>query len=331
MKIGSDQNLMCECFNRATALAPAENVIVITTSDLTDMCRRELRDLPEQNIISEPARRDTAAAVGLAAVQVAARDPDGVMVVLPADQLIRPVEKFARVLKAAAQVADERRCIVTTGIVPRGPATGYGYIQRGEPIGEYNGVKAFEQITFKEKPDQETAQEYVRRGDHYWNSGIFTWRADVILEAFKKHAPDHAQKLERIRKAIGGADEQQVLEQAYGELQKISVDYAIMENVTDVVTVEADFNWDDVGSWTAVADHMDKDAEGNAVEGEFAGLDSRNNVVLGRPGRLVAAVGMSDMVVVDDGDVIFICPRDRDQEVKTLVQELRERGQENKL
>ena len=333
MKIDSDENLMRECLHRALALTPAERVIIITTAELEALCREQLPEVPAANVIAEPQGRDTAAAVGLAAVHVRARDPGGVMVVLPADHLIRPVDRFAGVLGAAAQIATERRCIVTTGIVPRSPATAYGYIQRGEALGTFDGAEAYRQVRFREKPDRATAEQYIAGGDHYWNSGIFTWRADVILDAFAAHAPELRAQLDEIAAAIGTGteNERRVLAAVYGRLKKISVDYAIMEHVRDVVVVEADFEWDDVGSWTAVGAHLPRDAAGNAVDGEFIGIDCEDLVVLSRGERTIAAVGLRGLVIVDDGDVVFICPKEKDQDVKRLVAELKARGRDDLL
>jgi mannose-1-phosphate guanylyltransferase len=171
----------------------------------------------------------------------------------------------------------------------------------------------------------------VEQGDHYWNSGIFTWRADTILEAFKKYAPDHDRLLGEIAAAIGTPQEKEIVERAYGHMPRISVDYAIMEHVEDVVTVEADFHWDDVGSWSAVGPHLPKDDNGNAVDGKFVGLDSENNVVLSHTGRVITTVGVEDMVIVDDGDVVFVCPKGRDQDVKKMVEYLRDHNMEHLL
>lgn len=330
MKVGREESLLDGAYARARALA-GENVIVVATSTLGEVVKGDLPDLPEEKLVLEPEGRDTAACVGLAAVHVAKTSPDDVVVMIPADQLIEPVEKFVRVAKTACEVAARERCLVSIGIVPRYPATGYGYVHRGEPVAGELDAPAYAVSAFREKPDEATAKKYVESGEYYWNSGIFAWRADAILEEIAKHLPEHHSRLAEIARAVGTPDEDEVLGKLYPEIPKISIDYGVMEKAGKVAVVEADFDWDDVGSWTAFASHIERDEAGNDVQGELVGIDARDNVVIAPKGKLVAAIGVEDMVIVDTPDVLLVCPRSRDQDVKKMVARLKEMGREELL
>ena len=330
MKVASNESLLDATFARAKALAD-ENVLVVATSGLAGVIREDLPGLRDEELVLEPEGRDTAACIGLAAVHVARRDPDGVMVVMPADHLIRPPEAFLAAARTAAEVAGRERCLVTIGIVPRSPATGYGYIHRGERIEGDLDRGAYRVAEFREKPDEATAKRYVDSGEYYWNSGIFAWRADVILEEMAKHLPEHHERLTEIAGSIGTAGEEEVCARAYSQMEKISIDYGVMEKAERVAVVEAGFDWDDVGSWTAFAEHIERDANGNDIEGDFVGIDTRDCVVIAPGGKTVAAIGVAGLVIVETPDVLLVCPRDRDQDVKKIVAKLKEMGREELL
>ena len=331
MRIGSEDSLLVGSHKRAKALAGQEGVLFVATELLGGVIRGEIPRLPEGSLVLEPEGRDTAACIGLAAVHVLHRDPDGVMIVMPADHLISPVEAFVAVAKAAAEVAERERSLVTIGIVPRGPATAYGYVHRGASLDLDVGRPAYEVSEFREKPDEATAREYVDSGEYYWNSGIFAWRADVILKEIETHLPEHHRLLSEIAAKIGTPEEAEVARRVYHDIPKISIDYGVMERAGKVAVVEADFSWDDVGSWTAYAAHLKRDADGNDVEGEFIGIDCRDCIVVSPPGKPVAAVGIEGLVVIDTPDALFICPRSRDQDVKKIVAKLKEAGREELL
>jgi len=331
MKVGRDESLLDGTYARARALA-GENVLVVGTAKLGGVIREDLPDLPEDKLVLEPEGRDTAACVGLAAVHVAKCSPDDVIVMMPADQIIEPADAFVRVAKTAAAVASQEKCLVSIGIVPRFPATGYGYVHRGEPVQASNGsafaAKAFRVRAFREKPGDETAKRYVDSGEYYWNAGIFAWTAGAILKEIESHLPEHHAKLSEIAAALGTPDEGQVADKVYPTIPRISIDYGVMEKAKSVAVVEADFDWDDVGSWTAFADHVERDADNNAVEGDFVGIDTRECVVIGHGGekKLVAAVGVEDLIIVDTPDALLVMPRSRDQDVKKVVAKLKELG-----
>ncbi len=330
MKVGSEVSLLDGTFARARALA-GDNVLVVATSGLADVIRKDLPGLRDEELVLEPEGRDTAACIGLAAVHVARRDPDGVMIVMPADHLIRPPEAFIAAARTAAEVAEREKCLVTIGIVPRSPATGYGYIHRGESIEGDLQPSAFRVAEFREKPDEATAKGYVESGEYYWNSGIFAWRSDVILAEIARHLPAHHERLLEIAGCVGADDEAEVCCSAYAAMEKISIDYGVMEKAERVAVVEAGFDWDDVGSWTAFAEHIERDANGNDIEGDFVGIDTRDCVVIAPGGKTVAAIGVAGLVIVETPDVLLVCPRDRDQDVKKIVAKLKEMGREELL
>ncbi len=331
MRVGAEKSLLEQAYDRALAMTDKSRILLVTTAAFHELVSTELPDLPEENVVAEPEGRDTAACVGLAALLVQARNEEAVMAVLPADHLISPVERFSSSVHAAYEAAKKYDCLVTTGIVPQRPATGYGYIHRGEFLQEVGRVRVYRLLRFHEKPDASKAQEYLDSGEFYWNSGIFVWKASVILDEFRKHMPEHAAAWERLRPLVGKKEFVDVLREEYPELPKTSIDFGIMEKAENVAVVEAIFDWDDVGSWTAVADHLRLDEDDNAVEGDFLGFDVKNSVILSEQGKLVAAVGISDMVVVDTPDALFLCPKSRDQEVKKIVEELRRLGRQDVL
>ncbi len=311
---------------RLFPLLEPERVFVVTAREHAEAVREDLDLLPPENIVDEPAGRDTAAAVGLAATLLEWRDPEAVFAVLPADHDIAPASEFHRGLRAAHEAALSG-ALVTFGVRPRGPATGYGYLQRGAPEG--NGFRV---RRFREKPDLETARAFVAAGDHFWNSGMFVWSARAILAEVGRHLPALAAGLREIRAALGTSRLPEVLERVYAGLPRVSIDYGVMEKAERVVMLEAGFEWDDVGSWAAALARRPKDAAGNALEGTCVAADTRGSLVLSSdPGHLVAVLGLEGFVVVHTPDATLVCPKDRSDDLKKLVEEIRRRGLESHL
>lgn len=331
MRVGSEESFLRASFRRAAKVAPPENVLVVTTAVQRDMVLNELPDALPGNVIAEPEGRDTAAAVGLAAVVVYHRSPNGICVMLPADHHIGSSDEFARGVRAAARVAADHDYLVTTGVVPTYPSTAYGYIHRGEKIGEIDGIPAYRVNSFREKPNPYTAKEYLESGEYYWNSGIFSWKAQVILEEFARYLPEHYIRLQEVADVADTAEFDDVLERVYPELPKISVDFGIMEYTRRTAVVECVFSWDDVGSWTSVGRYYPKDDAGNATDGDVLLLDCRGNVIHAPEGKLLTMVGVEDMVVIDTKDALFIAPKERDQEVKEIVKRLTMSGRDDLL
>jgi mannose-1-phosphate guanylyltransferase len=325
---GGAHSLLVEAFDRLRAVLPADRIWVCTAARYGDMVRTAVPDLRADRLILEPVARDTANAVGLAAALVADVDPEAELAVVSADHVIRPVERFAATLETAYDVLAVRPdSLVTLGITPSSPATGFGYVQRGAPT-EVPGVS--EAAAFREKPDRATAEAYLESGEYLWNSGMFVWRAQTVLDALADHLPETAAGLRRIVAAAPGPDRDAVLFEVFPTLPKISVDYALMEPAARepgrVLVADLDVDWLDVGSWPALANTLDVDAAGNAVRGLALVLDGSGNIVLSDdPSHLVALVGVRDSVVVHTADVTMVCPVADAERVKQLLVAVEER------
>lgn len=319
---GGAHSLLAEAFTRLQAVLPTEQIWVCTAARYGDLVRAALPELGADRLVLEPVARDTANAVGLAAALVADVDPDAELAVVSSDHVIRPVERFADALRTAYDVLAVRpSALVTLGVTPTSPATGFGYVQKGAPI-EVPG--AAEAASFREKPDRATAEQYLASGEYVWNSGMFVWRAQTVLDALADHLPESAAGLAAIVAAPAGPERDAVLAEVFPTLPKISVDYAVLEPAATqpgrVAVVDLDVDWLDVGSWPALAHTLETDAAGNAVRGLTVLLDSSGNVVLSDdPAHLVALVGVRDSVVVHTADVTMMCPVGDAERVKELL------------
>lgn len=331
MKIGSKESFLAACYRRANKIADEENIIVITTKEMEQFIREEIPACKPENIVAEPVGRDTAAAVGLAAVVVASRDPAGICAMLPADHHIGPSEDFVKGMEAACRLASDHDFLVCTGIVPTHPSTSYGYIHRGEKIDDILGIPTYRVNSFREKPNPYTAREYIEAGDYYWNSGIFIWKAQVILEELARHLPDHYIHLQEIADAAGTPEFESTLARVYPEMKRISIDYGVMEYTRKAAVVEGVFPWDDVGTWTSAGRYFQKDSSGNAVDADVMLFGCRDNIIRAPKKKFVTMIGLDDLVVVDTPDALFIAPKERDQEVKDIVKHLKEIGRDDLL
>ncbi len=321
--------MLAETLERCAPLAPPENTYVVTNRIQLDATRRECPSLEPGHVVAEPEMRNTAAAIGLAALHVARRDPNGVMVVLPADHFIDPPERFLACFRAAVRRAAEKDVLLTVGIRPTGPATGYGYIEAGEEVAKVDGAPILAVRSFKEKPSAATAAAFIAKGNYFWNAGTFVWRVTTLLEAFRRHLPGHYETLKRIdtdlAKGLAPRPED------YARFENIPIDMGIMEKAQNVETTPADFLWDDVGSWLAVDRLNRKDADGNVVRGLHAGIDTHNCIVFGTDDHVVATMGIDDLIVVHTADATLICPKSRAEEVRQIVKQLEQRGLERFL
>ena len=274
----------------------------------------------EDHILIEPAARNTAACIGYAAAEIVKKYGDGVMVITPSDHFIKDTASFTRVLNKAVRIAETEDKLITVGITPAYPATGFGYIKYGK-----EGTSSAKQvIEFKEKPDRETAQTYLDSGDYLWNSGMFVWKASVILESFARYAPDIRVALDKITEAVGTDRERAVIERVYPDIKKISIDYAVMEpsaSAGDVLVIPAEIGWNDVGSWDMLEILQDSDEHGNVCVGDVIAINTRDSVLFSTK-KLVAAVDAEGIVVVETPDAIMVCPKDKVQDVKLIVEEL---------
>ena len=321
--IVGDTTMLAQTVDRVSSVVPQENLIIITNAEQRDIILEDLPQLDPGQVVGEPIGRDTAAAVGLATVLVQAKDPDASFAVLPADHVIHDVESYQKVLNRAFSAAEETNSLVTIGIKPTEPATGYGYIQVGEVRTESDGEPVYKVQRFVEKPCLDTARSYLESREYFWNAGMFIWKASAIDAALKLHTPILYEGLQQIGEGLTeGKSVDSLMQNLYPTLQKISVDFAIMEKAQDVSMVESAFDWDDVGAWPAIARHYPKDDAGNVVKGSTIFEQSSNNIVVSEGGHLTAVIGADDLIIVHTKDATLVCHKDRAQDIRTIVKQL---------
>lgn len=316
----SGESLIQATARRVQPLLQGAPVKVITNSQHAELVKQHVSNC---ELIIEPAARNTAAAIGLAAIKIRQhRKDDPVLIILPADHAVTDEVALCKTLEQAARTAAATDCLVTIGLKPLSPHTGYGYIRRGNS----SGPEAFKVVRFYEKPNLDRAMKYLESGDYFWNSGMFAWRASSILEAIAVYMPTLAKGLTAVEKALGSDREQQVVTEVFADLESISIDFGVLEHATNCqVVIAGDIGWSDVGSWDAWSEHFQKDSNGNMVRGEALLIDSKNCVVYSKQSQ-IAVLGASDLIVIDAGDAILVCPREHVQDVKKIVVELQKQG-----
>jgi mannose-1-phosphate guanylyltransferase len=320
-----ESTLLQETVRRLEPLIPREDMYVIANRSHEPIVREQLPWLAPESYVGEPVGKDTAPAVGVIATVIHHRDPDAVILITPADHVITREKQFRRILEVAEKVASEGPNVVTIGIKPTAPETGYGYIQMTESRRVVDDIEVHRVASFKEKPDVKTAEEYVASWQYVWNSGMFVWSAKTILQLFKEHAPDIYKLLMRYDAAIGTPMEGNVFEEIYEAFPRISVDYAILEHARSIHVIPASIGWNDLGSWSSLHEIMESDEDGNTVVGTHVGLDTHNCLIHSKD-RLIATVGLDNMIIVDGGDVVLVMPAGRSQDIKALLEELKKEG-----
>lgn len=309
-----------------TRLAPLftpERIYVVAGERYVDALKADAPEIPPQNFILEPSARDSGPAAGLGVSVIAARDPQATVAILTADHHISNKEGFRNALAAAYDLAQGGH-IVTLGITPDHPSTGFGYIRRGEPLAEARGLQGYHSLGFTEKPNAEKAQEFVASGEYSWNSGMFIWRADIALGEYQRQQPATYAALQRIAKTVDTPDYAATLAEAWGQIEKISIDYAVMEKAQNMAVIPIEIGWNDVGSWNALYGVLPQDDAGNIVKGDVPGsihIDTKNTLVVGN--TLVVTIGVEDLIIVQTGDALLICHKDRAQDVKAVVERLK--------
>jgi mannose-1-phosphate guanylyltransferase len=332
LALAGERTLLQQAYDRVEAQSSPEATWVITAALHERETAAELPALAADHIIGEPCGRDTAACIALGAALIARRDPEAVMVVTPADHVIEPVQEFRRAVHVAQQMAVEhRRALVTFGIPPTFPATGYGYIHRGPELTSRQGITVFRVEGFREKPNHELAEQFLKSGQYLWNSGIFVWRAAAILDALNQQQPGLALAADRIAAAWDTPRRQEVLRREYEELDRLSIDFAVMEHAPEVLVLQAPYRWDDVGSWLALERMHPQDADGNTVLATHCGLKTAACVIVGDAGNLIATLGVNNLLIIQDGNATLVADRRDEGAVKQLVELLKKKGLEKYL
>ena len=320
LRLFGERSLLQMSYDRLIGVVPPERVLVLTNADFVGLVAEQLPELPAANIVGEPHRRDTAAAVTLAALLVEKRFGPCVIATLTADHLIEPVELFQRTLVSATKAAAGRELLYTFGIRPTYPATGYGYLELGDETLEDGAIHHFKLARFKEKPDAATAEGYVASGRYLWNSGMFVWSTGAILAELRRQLPEHIGALSRAVAADGTGSWAASLEGAFRGLKPVSIDFGVMEHAAEVRCVASTFSWSDVGGWLALADHLPQDDESNHYRGNLLTLDAHDNLVFCEDSKeAVVLVGVENLVVVRSGGRTLIMTKERTEEIKQLV------------
>jgi mannose-1-phosphate guanylyltransferase len=325
LDILGERTIIRETVDRIKPLVPAERTLIVTGRSHAAELIRQLPEIPPENILIEPVGRNTAPCIGFAALHILKRVPDAVMLVLSSDHRIGDEAAFLRIMQAAAEAALQGDPLVTIGIRPTGPETGYGYIEQGELVSKNGPDEIYRVRSIREKPPLEQAERFLAQGGFSWNSGMFVWKASTIIKAIGLHLPDLQRGLLKIRETLGTDREEEVVGAIYSGLQSVSIDYGVMEKAKDVLVIPGAFDWSDLGSWDALWEVSKKDENGNAVRGEFIGIDAANSLVHSS-GKLVALVGVKDLLVVETKDALLICRRGRSQDVKKIVESLEKSG-----
>ena len=319
-----------EAVDRLAFVADKSNIFIVTNvTQVPSMLEATRERLKSDHILSEPSARNTAACIGYAAMEILRKYGDGVMIITPADHYIKDEAGFVRILNEAVRTAENTGKLITIGINPTFPSSGFGYIRYDK--NETGDAKSV--IEFKEKPDEETAKEYVASGEYAWNSGMFAWKASVILGKFKEYIPDIYADLEKIGDAMNTADEKAVIEEVYPNIRKISVDYAVMEKAAatgDVLVVPGEMGWNDVGSFDMMEVLREKDENGNILEGDVVAVDCKDSIILSS-GKTLTAVDVDGLVIVETKDAIMVCPKEKAQSVKKIVETLQAQGRNELL
>ena len=328
LDLTGDGSMLQNTVARLEGVCTSDEIVVMTNHRLVDAIREQLPELPKAAIVGEPCKRDTAPCVGWAAQIVQHKDPNGTMVVLPADHVIGPKEKFQQAIRYALELVEENpKRIVTFGIRPSYPAETFGYIERADPLPSRHGMTAATVRCFREKPNAEQAAEYLATGQFYWNSGIFIWKAQTIFNALQEFEPTMAGHLQAIGEAIGSAEQQTVLEREFAAIEGTSIDYAVMERYQEeICVIEAPFDWDDLGGWQASARLLGADDDGNTRVGRTIAIDTSNTIIRTDDQHVVAALGMKNCIIVHTPNATLVANKNDEESIREVVKQLKEMG-----
>lgn len=327
LRMVGNETMLQSTFSRLAGLVSPEHTLIMTNGQLVDAVRQQLPGIPPEQVMGEPSKRDTAACIGLAASLIKNADPNGVMLVLPADHVIKTQQQFQDCMRNGMKLIEQSPdLIVTFGIRPTYPAESFGYIQRGATLKETQAGAAFQVASFREKPDRHTAEKYLQAGTYYWNSGIFMWRAQTVLDALRHFEPAMMHHLDIIASSIGEPRFMTTLHREFNQIEGKSIDYAVMERYDKVSVIEVPFSWDDVGSWQAIGRLTPPDEQGNCVQGKFLPIESQRMIVFGDPEHLIVTIGMQDTIVVHTPNATLVAPKSEEERVREVVKQLQARG-----
>ena len=330
LKLVGERTMFQHAVDRLAPLFSPEQILVVTKSDHIKILSSQTPDLPIENFLVEPEGRGTAPAIGLAALHLRQRDPQAVMAVLTADHFIGDTEGFRKVLSAAEQVAQKGH-LVTLGIKPTAPSSAFGYVQQAESLGVEAGFPVFRMKRFVEKPNSTEAARMLATGEYSWNSGMFIWRVEHIMAEFQRQMPGFYAQLSELEPSLGTPAYAEKISQIWPKVAEQTIDYGIMEGAQDVAVIPIEIGWADVGSWTSLFELLPVDEAGNILKGAHVAIDTSNTLVLGGEKRLIATIGIQDLVIVDTEDALLICTKEREQDVRTVVKQLKQAGHTNWL
>lgn len=322
-----NQTLLQKTFLRLKRSFPLKNIYISSNIEHFKFIKNQLPKFPINQLILEPLRKDTAAAIGFAVINLLNKDPQTILATINSDQYIEKTDKFSKALKLAKKIIQKfPKKILLIGINPTYPETGYGYIKLGEKINNKITKNLFKVEQFVEKPDFKKAKFFLGQWNYLWNPAIFVFRADFMLDLIKDHLPQQYKSLLKIKKAAAQKKNHNFIKKEFGKIKPISIDYGIMEKTKDLLCLPADFGWADVGHWRTVKDILSKKDDDNITKGRYLGLESRGNLAYSYSNKLIATIGMKDTIIIETQDAILVCPKDKAQDVKKLVERLKEKG-----
>ncbi|SEB28284.1 mannose-1-phosphate guanylyltransferase [Paenibacillus sp. 276b] len=330
LNISGNKSMIQQSIARLEKMIDISHIFIVTNELYAELIKAQIPTLPANNIIIEPVGRNTAPCIGLASVIIEDRFPDSTMIVIPSDHIIENEEGFIRILKTAVEVAQDNKNLVTLGIQPTYPETGYGYIESSNQTKEVNELSVHKVNQFVEKPDLATAQAYLEAGNFLWNSGIFVWKVNTIRYYIQELMPEMHDILETMKVVLDSENRDELIRSEFLKMPDQSIDYGIMEKVSNIYVIPCVFGWDDVGSWTALERINELDENGNVIRGNILNLDTKRCIIESN-GKLIATLGIEDLIIVDTEDVTLICTKEKAQEVKLLLKELRTQKMEEYL
>lgn len=332
ISLNGEKTMIQLTVERLNKLIEKQDIFIITNSDYSELIAKQLPDIPADNIIVEPMGKNTAACIGLSAIRIQEKYDDCIMLVLPSDHIIKDEEEFIKIIKGACNVAEENQNICTIGIVPSYPETGYGYIKLDRNADAYENLNVYKVDKFVEKPNLETAKSYIESKMYFWNSGMFAWKHSTIVNLINEHMPKLADALHNMKLAIGNDNEYKVINDEYLNLDSISIDYGIMEKAKEIFVIPGDFGWDDVGSWNALERVFEPDEFGNIIKGNVITIGTQNCIIQSESkDKVMAAIGIEDIVIVDTKDAVLICNKNNTQDIRKIINTLKASNMEEYL